>query len=98
MVSPEEYRKTPVSEMQNVRRHSEVTLRDKDKKPYHKHVDQMTLYYNIDAFQRNHFTPLAPHTSVWSTHEPFTVSDIVNLAKPMYSTIYNFILAGRGVL
>lgn len=58
----------------------------------------MNLYYNIDNFQHDNLTPLAPHTSVWSTERPLAVSGIVDLAKPIYSTMYNFILAGQGRL
>lgn len=51
----------------------------------------MALYLNIDNFQHDNFRPLASHTSVWSTEKPFEVSGIVNLAKPIYATINNFI-------
>ena len=54
----------------------------------------MTLYYNIDRMQHDNMRPLASHTSVWSIDEPFVISGTVNLPKPLYSTLDNFLNLG----
>lgn len=51
----------------------------------------MNLYLNIDMFQHDNFIPLKPHTSLWSAEKPFTVAGLVDLPKPMYSTLNNFL-------
>lgn len=51
----------------------------------------MNLSLNIDQYQYEHFKPLQPHTSVWSTEKPYTVSGLVELPKPIYSTLSNFL-------
>lgn len=56
--------------------------------------DQMNLYLNIDRFQHDNFKPLASHTSVWSMENTHVVSGMVNLPKPVYSTLNNFLNLG----
>lgn len=51
----------------------------------------MSLYLNIDQLQYENFSPLKPHTSVWETDKPFTVSSLIELPKPIYSTLNNFL-------
>lgn len=54
----------------------------------------MNLLLHLDKYQHDNLSPLAPHTSVWSTEESFVVSDLVNLPKPIYSTWNNFLNLG----
>ena len=58
-------------------------------------MDQMNLYLNLDTFQHDNFSPLASHTSVWSTESPFDVSGIVNITKPIFATINNYLTIGN---
>lgn len=55
----------------------------------------MNLALQLDAYQHDNFSPLAPHTSAWSTDSPFVVSDNINLPKPIYDTLNNFIHSGE---
>ena len=55
-------------------------------------MDQMNLYLNLDTFQHDNFSPLA---SVWSTESPFDVSGIVNITKPIFATINNYLTIGK---
>ena len=58
-------------------------------------MDQMNLYLNLDTFQHDNFSPLESHTSVWSTESPFDVSGIVNITKPIFATINNYLTIGK---
>ena len=51
----------------------------------------MNLVMNLDKVQQINFSPLASHTSVWSLDEPYRVSGLVNLPKPIYSTLNVFL-------
>lgn len=53
--------------------------------------DALNLYYSPDNFQSDNFDNLKSHTSVWSLSVPFEVSGTVNLERPIYETINNFI-------
>lgn len=53
--------------------------------------DQMSLYYIGDEVQYDQLKALATHTSVFSTDMPYTVSGLINLPSPIYSTLWNFI-------
>nr|DAS95051.1 MAG TPA: hypothetical protein [Caudoviricetes sp.] len=58
-------------------------------------MDQMTLYLNIDRFQYENFKPLQSHTSVFSLMEPDTISGLINLPKPIISTMANYLYSGK---
>ena len=56
---------------------------------------QMNLYLNIDKFQHDNFKPLSPHSSAWSTESQFEVSGVINITKPIFATINNYLTIGR---
>lgn len=51
----------------------------------------MSLQLNIDMFQHDNFAPLKSHTSVWDLDKTFTVSGLVELPKPIYSILNNYL-------
>lgn len=55
----------------------------------------MSLYLNLDKFQHDNFTALAPHTSAWDVINQFTVSGVIDLPKPVYATLNNFLMRKR---
>lgn len=57
----------------------------------------MSLALMVDEFMYLNMLPFASHTSMWSTDKPFTITGVINLPKPTYDTLYNYLRSNNPV-